>query len=218
MKKIILMFATLLAFGSANAQVTSTSATQAVAVTIPEIALIAATQNGTPDLTFNATLLAGGIYAPITSSTTNLQYTSILGIVSLKKRAIYVSTSATPANLTTGVSLKVEAVSIPTANFTAGGVASTSSSNGVFGTIDVAGAYIKEAASALVKKQGFTYSTATPTVISNIESCYTGSVAGSGPLLKYTASVTDAMSAGEFGALRAGSYSFTVQYTLADML
>lgn len=58
---------------------------------------------------------------------------------------------------------------------------------------------------------------ATVKVLDGITSCYTGTGATDGSLLTYTSDVLPAtLSSAQYGALRAGTYTLTVTYTLAD--
>jgi len=211
MKKIIFLFAALIAFGSANAQVTSgVTAGQAVSLIIPGVALIKV--SGTLS-TFKFTAPAAGEnFIDATATGTSLQYTSIL--TTNIKRAIYVTSTGTS---TKGFNLSV----LATQNNTANG-------NGPRGTTTGVPSYIivsSQTTPVIVNSGANVFNPVAGgfnvKLIDGIESCYTGSAATDGPTLTYTASVGTAAGgpavlSADYAALRAATYVFQVFYTLAD--
>jgi len=215
MKKIIFLFASLLAFSAANAQTNpnGNSNAQTVSLEIPSVALIKVS-GGNQTFRF-ADVTAGNNFIDATSTGATLQYTSIL--TSSTERAIYVSAAATPVS-TKGFNLSVTAT---TGTITNG--------NGQRGTPVATPAYIyiSSQTAPLVTYSGTnTFASANvgtfnTKLIEGIASCYTGSAAGDGPALTYKASVgtaggMPAIDPANYALLRAGTYAFSVYYTLAD--
>ena len=213
MKKIIFLFATLIAFGSANAQSPTSTATQTVNLTIPAVALIAVSTSPVA-LEYNAsTIAAGQNLQDAVVAGSYLQYTSIMTGTTTK--SIYASSVSTGAALTAGgISLTVEAISFPTASPATVGAGQ---SNGFFGAT-TGQQFIVDPTQSVVKSAS--YSSTSPKVITNIASCYTGYLPSSGPQIQYRATmsttgattITPAM----YQQIKSGAYSFTVTFTLAD--
>ena len=208
MKKIIFLFTALIAFGSANAQISAT-ASNTVTVTIPETAVIQVS-GGNAQLTYvNVPQSVGGPLTDISISGVNLQYTSITKSVANggKERTIYVTTTSVTPSTTKGVSLNVKAT-MPLTGFM-----------GDIGDAVVNGADImlSSNANAPVWLTSLTKTGSTPKIVEGITSGYTGTAGTNGPSLTYYAKMSTVLSA-EFATLRADSYVFVVAYTLTDTL
>ncbi|MFY7910211.1 MAG: hypothetical protein ACOVO2_11685 [Emticicia sp.] len=195
MKKIIFAIALLSGiYGESYCQTTSHD----VSIVIPAVTMIriSPTTGNTKTLTYSAPTTAGD---PITGAVATgadlyLQYSSIMGSA-VTDRKIYV-TAATSSTLVNGLNVKVAA-------------ATPSSGTGVVGT--TTGAQV-----VLAPNQTLASGT-TVKVLDGITSCYTGTGATDGSLLTYTSDVLPAtLSSAQYGALRAGTYTLTVTYTLAD--
>lgn len=195
MKKITLALALLSGiYTESFAQTTSHN----VSIEIPAVTMIriSPTTGNTKTLTYSAPAVAGD---PITGAVASgaalyLQYSSIMG-TAITDRKIYV-TAAGVMSLTNGLNVKVAA-------------ATPSSGAGVLGT--TTGAQV-----VLAPTQVLATGTAVK-VLDGITSCYTGTGATDGSLLTYTSDVLPAtLSSAQYGALRAGTYTITVTYTLAD--
>ena len=214
MKKIIFLFASLLAFGAANAQITTgNSNVQSVQLTIPGVALIKV--SGTMSTFAFTTPTAGNNFADATATGTSLQYTSILQPNGLD-RAVYVTAVGTS---TKGFNLSVTATNGATAN-----------GNGAIGTPSPNDAWIfvsSQTAAVLAYTGTNTFGAVgggyNIKLVTGIQSCYTGSSTADGPQLTYKASVGaagggPAIVSGDYALLRAGTYTFSVYYTLADQV
>ena len=219
MKKIIFLFAALIAFGSANAQTSGvTTPGTTVALTIPSVAMIKL--SGTvPTFTFVAPATAGDNFADVTSTGTSLQYTSILNGAGAIERAIYVTATANNGIVANkGFNLWVEASAMGS---TAG--------NGTRGNAN-GQQFIVKSADGLPNMVNtgptmtFSSSTSNQKLVTGIKSCYTGIAAADGPQLRYTASVGGSLTSpngtlvtpANFAQLKSGTYTFVVYYTLAD--
>ncbi len=194
MKKIIIAFVVLSGICTKSlAQTTSHD----VSIVIPGVTMIriSPTTANTKTLTYSAPVVAGN---PITGAVASgsdlyLQYSSVMD-AAVTDRKIYVTASGT--GLTNGLNFKVAA-------------ATPSSGSGVVGT--TTGAQVVLAPDKTLA------SGATVKVLDGITSCYTGTGATDGSLLTYTSDVLPAtLSSAQYGALRAGTYTVTVTYTLAD--
>jgi hypothetical protein len=206
MKKIIFLFSSLLAFGSANAQ---TSNGQTVAFTIPPVALIKV--SGTVGTFAFTAPAAGDNMIDATASGTTVQYTSILS--SATDRAVYVTATGTAVK---GFNLSVRATNLN----------NTANSNGTTGVINASESYIVKSADGVVTNlntgsNAFGSSVTTnQKILTGILSCYTGSNTTDGPQLTYRASIGSpsgpTIASADYAALRSGTYTFVVYYTLAD--
>jgi hypothetical protein len=167
-----------------------------VTITIPSVTLIAVKNAGTLAVTYTAPTTAGdplqGPTVTPASSPMYLQFSSIAtGAITRKITA----TATSASTLTNGLSLKVSAGTVAT-----GG--------GNFGT-SMTNVSILSTAQALATGAK---------VIDGITSCYTGTGGTDGSLLTYApvAASASVLTSAEYAALRAGTYTVTVTYTLAD--
>ena len=195
MKKITLALVVLSGiYTESFAQTTSHN----VSIEIPAVTMIriSPTTGNTKTLTYSAPTVAGD---PITGAVATgadlyLQYSSIMG-AAITDRKIYV-TAVGVTSLIDGLNVSVAA-------------ATPSSGTGVLGT--TTGTQV-----VLAPNQALA-SGATVKVLDGITSCYTGTGATDGSLQTYTSDVLPAtLSSAQYGALRAGTYTLTVTYTLAD--
>ena len=205
MKKIIFLFASIIAYGVANAQQPTTS--QTVNLIIPEVTLISIS-SAANEVKFIApiTANAGSNMADV-QSTVNavLSYSSMMnGGTTKPSRSIYVTSTKTSTNNISGISLKVAGVPP---------VAAPPTSNGVLG-VSAGDAVIVAPADGAVKSTG-SASSLSPILISGITSGFTGTTTGASITYKST---MIGLTPGEYGALRSGTYSFSVTYTLSDNL
>jgi len=222
MKKIIFLFAALIAFGSANAQ--STTPGQTITLGIPAVALIKV--SGAPTaFSFSGTpgTGAGDNFADATSTGTSLQYTSIMdGTSTATQRSIYVTSTAASATATKGFNIAVT------------GTTPSSAGNGTKGNSNGSVWIVKSdvgTSNTPYTGVGMTFATAGNTnganqkLITGIKSCYTGIAIGDGTSLTYKASIGGSIGAasilgqiatGDFALLKSGQYTFTVYYTLSD--
>lgn len=194
MRKATLASAFLL--GISISSFAQTTASHSVDIVIPAVTMIriSPTTGNTRTMTYSAPTTPGD---PITGGVASgaalyLQYSSIMGSV-ITDRKIHVTATGTVTN---GLNLKVAA-------------ATPSSGAGVLGT--TTGAQV-----VLAPDQTLATG-ATVKVLDGITSCYTGTGATDGSLLTYTSDVLPGtLSSAQYGALRAGTYTLTVTYTLAD--
>ena len=213
MKKIIFLFAALIAFGTANAQLPAQTASSTVSFTIPETALIQV--SGTATFQFSAPA-AGANFGDASASGVSLQYTSMPAPT--KTRTIYVTALSTGAALTKGLNLFVKSAAVPVADQLPGG------SNGFLGTASATPSYIVKSTELAVAQANTGVAIASSInnqkLITGILACYTGTAAINGPQLTYTASVGSTLNGNvalaDYQLLRSGVYNFTVYYTLAD--
>jgi len=217
MKKIIFLFASMIAFGSAKAQLAAGQGSHSIQLTIPSIALVKVS-GGNPQFAFGTPGTAGLNLADVTATGTSLQYTSIATGTTV--RTIYVTAASTGAALTGGLNLSVTSGAIPAVNGT--------TSNGNLGVASTANSYITKSAAAAVARANTGVAIVAgdnQKLITGITSGYTGVNAGDGPALTYLASVggvagatVPPVVAADYEKIRSGIYSFTVYYTLADNL
>jgi hypothetical protein len=217
MKKIIFLFASLIAFGSAKAQLAAGQGSHSIQLTIPSVALVKVS-GGNPSFAFGTPGTAGLNLADVTSTGTSLQYTSIATGTTV--RTIYVTATSTGAALTGGLNLSVLSDPTPAVNGT--------TSNGNLGVAAAVPSYITKSAAAAVARANTGIAIVAgdnQKLITGITSGYTGVNAGDGPILTYTASVGGVAGAtlppvvaADYEKIRSGVYSFTVYYTLADNL
>ena len=202
MKKIIFLFASIIAYSAANAQATHT-----VNLIIPEVTLISIT-SAANEVKFIAPSSANaGANMANTQSTVNaiLSYSSMMNGGSTKpSRSIYVTSTKTSTNNITGISLTV--VGVPP-------TPTPPTSNGILG-VSTGEAVIVAPADGAVKSTG-SASSSSPVLISGITSGFTGTATGASITYKST---MEGLTTAQYGALRSGTYSFAVTYTLSDNL
>ena len=212
MKKIIFLFASLIAFGTANAQTSSgNSGPQVVQLIIPQVALIKV--SGTMSTFQFVAPTAGNNFADATATGTSIQYTSILAPAGLD-RCVYVTSTGTSSK---GFNLSVTATNGATTN-----------ANGVTGIPATTSSkiFVSSSAAPVLAYTGTNTFGAVGgghnvKLVTGIQSGYTGSATADGPQLTYTASVGTVgggapVVAADYAALRSGTYSFSVYFTLAD--
>jgi hypothetical protein len=210
MKKIVLLFASLIAFGSAYSQA---NVTQTVNVVIPAVTLINIASNTTQTMTLGAPTVAGANATDVSTPTNTIyiQYSSIMSATSTAaSRSIYVTSSTTETSLA-GIKLTV-AASIPTVDAT--GVASNGNLGTTGGTVNIINPGLTVAG---IVSTGVPTSTS-PKLVQGITSGFTGTTNTSGASVVYTASINTAVSAAIYATIRAKSYAVAVLYTLADTI
>ena len=194
MKKLSFAIAAFL--GLSVGAMAQTSAGHDVTITIPSVTMIAIKNTGTLAIAYTAPATAGeAISGPTVTPATApmfLQFSSIATGTTLRKIAV----TTTGTGLTNGLSLKVSAGTVAT-----GG--------GNFGTSN-ADVSLLSTSSVLATAA---------TVITGITSCYTGIGATDGSSLTYApvAATAAVLTSAEYAALRAGTYTVTVTYTLSDI-
>lgn len=207
MKKIILLFASLIAFGSSNAQ---TTVTQTVNVVIPSVTLIAIVGNTAQNLTYIAPTVAGANMADVSSATpVYLQYSSMMNAASTD-RSIYVNASTSETSLA-GITLKVVAT-VPVVD--AAGILSNGDLGASGGIVNIVNP-MTSGVTGIVSPG--TAAAGTPKLISSITSGFTGTTATSGAALTYSTTMSGITSA-QYAALRADTFTVAVVYTLADTI
>ena len=212
MKKYFFLLVALIGFGAANAQTSSgNSGAQVVTLIIPQVALIKV--SGTMSTFQFAPPSAGDNFADASATGTSLQYTSVLAAAGLD-RCVYVTATGATSK---GFDLSVTATNGASTN-----------ANGQTGSPAINPSLIfisSQTAPVLAYTGTNTFGTVAGghnvKLITGIQSCYTGSSTADGPQLTYKASVGSAGSraviAADYAALRSGTYSFSVYFTLADV-
>lgn len=206
MKKIIFLFASLIAFSSSFAQ----NVSQTVNVIIPSVTLIAINGNAPQSLTYVTPTVAGANMDNVSSTTPiYLQYSSMMNAASTD-RSIYVTSSTSETSLA-GITLKVVAT-IPTVD--AAGITSN-------GDLGVTGGIVNIIQPTTSGVTGIVSTgnpvTGTPKLVSSITSGFTGTTATSGAALTYSTTMSGITSA-QYAALRADTYTISVTYTLSDTI
>jgi len=205
MKKIIFLFVSLFAFGSANAQ---THADHQVTITVPAVSLIRILPATATTLTYTGAGITPGANMADQTSVINsvmLQYSSILASSGMSSKTIYVTSasSETQTNIS-GIRLSVFATQ-PTID--AAGVLS----GGDPGQVNATPINLVGLTGLLV-----TSNSATNAIITGIKSCFTGTLSTNGASLNYRTTMSGVAPA-QYATLRAKDYIITVTYTLADI-
>ncbi len=210
MKKITLLFTSLIGFVTANAQ---SNVTQTVNVVIPAVTLISIANNTAQTLNMAAPILAGANISDASTPTNTIfiQYSSMMSATAVAtSRSIYVTSSTTEASLA-GIKLTVTA-SIPTVDPT--GVASNGNIGTTGGTVNILNG---GAALTGIVSTGVPTSTS-PKLVQGITSGFTGTTNTSGASVVYSSSIAGNISAAIYETIRAKSYAVAVLYTLADTI
>lgn len=210
MKKIILFFASVIAFNTANAQA---NVTQTVNVVIPAVTLINIASNTAQTMNMGAPTTAGANITDISTPTNTIyiQYSSMMSATSVAtSRSIYVTSSTSETSLA-GIKLTV-AASIPAVDPT--GAASNGNIGTTGGTVN-----ILNSATGLtgIVSTGVPTSTS-PKLVQNITSGFTGTTSTSGASVVYTASIAGNIPAATYATIRADTYTVAVLYTLSDTI
>jgi len=205
MKKIIFLFAALIAFGSANAQTTNSSS-QTVTLTIPTVSLIKVSGSTVAVNYVTTGVVAGQNLADVVVNGVFLQYTSIMsGVPSTLTRNIYVTSTQVGAATLNGVSLSVTA--------SLAGVSASALGN--LGTMALTDQFIVKKDNANALFSSTFNASSSPRLVTGITTCYTGTAPTDGPQVTYKATMAG-LTTSEYASLRANTYVFTVLYTLAD--
>jgi hypothetical protein len=209
MKKIVLLFVSLIAVYFANGQ---SNVTQTVNVVIPAVTLINIANNSAQTMNLGAPTIAGANATDISTPTNTIyiQYSSIMSASSVAaNRSIYV-TSSTSETSVAGIKLTVTA-SIPTVDVN--GVLSNGNIGTTGGTVNILNG---GAGLTGIVSTGVPTSTS-PKLVQGITSGFTGTTNTSGASVVYSASI-DGIPAATYATIRAKSYAIAVLYTLADTI